>query len=127
MAMSNAVSLVERAAGGALVVGSWRCDSRSSYLDLQEFIEDSMFEFIDASCGFDLGDDDSWVDFTLHRQREPEVLNLGQKLLQIINVDSFGQILDLPYVYAHMARDFWVFVFDNCQSYLAVFVKVKTR
>ena len=122
---SGLTSVIERTDLGPLVVGSYRCDSRAAYFDLQEFIEDSLFEFMDRLCQFDIDAHPALQDFTLHRQLHPDVIDYGRKLLRLIDADTFTGALDLPYLYTFFAPDFRVFIFDNGQAYLAVFVTTK--
>ena len=122
---SGLTLVIERTDLGPLVVGSYRCDSRAAYFDLQEFIEDSLFEFMDRLCQFDIDAHPALQDFTLHRQLHPDVIDYGRKLLRMIDANAFTGALDLPYLYTFFAPDFRVFIFDNGQAYLAVFVTTK--
>lgn len=122
---SGLTTVIERVDLGPLMVGSYRCDARSAYFDLQEFIEDSLFEFIDKLCHFDIDSYPALQDFTLQRQLHPDVIDYGRKLLRMIDANTFTGALDLPYLYTFFAPDFRVFIFDNGQAYLAVFVTAK--
>lgn len=125
LTLSGLTPVIERQELGPLVVGSYRCDTRSAYFDLQEFIEDSLFEFLDRLCQFDLDAHPALQEFTLQRQLHPDVINYGRKLLRLIDADAFIGALDLPYLYTFFAPDFRVFIFDNGQAYLAVFVTAR--
>lgn len=120
--MNGLTPVIRQTDIGPLVVGSYRCDTRSTYLDLQEFVEDSVFEFMDRLCHFNLDARPSLMEFTVRRQLNPDVIGYGQQLLHLIQADTFERTLDLPYLYTYFAPDFRVFIFDNGQSYLAVFV-----
>ena len=106
-----------------LIVGSYRSDNRDSYLDWQEFAEDSLFEFLLDHQGFDEASQGTMLPVMMQRQSSSGALDQVTDLLQLLRIEFPHAVLDIPYLYSGFSPHFAALVFDTGQQYLAVFLK----
>jgi hypothetical protein len=106
-----------------LIVGTYRSHDRDSYMDWQEFLEDSLFEFLTDHQGFDDAEQGSILPLLMQRQTSTATLHHVTDLLQLLRVEHPQVMLDIPYLYCGINPHFMALVFDNCQQYLAVFLR----
>ena len=106
-----------------LVVGTYRSQDRDSYMDWQEFLEDSLFEFLADHQGFDDVDQGQILPLLMQRQTSTHTLDYVTDLLQLLRVELPQAMLDIPYLYCGINHHFVALVFDNSQQYLAVFLR----
>lgn len=106
-----------------LVVGTYRSHDRDSYMDWQEFLEDSLFEFLTDHQAFDDVDRGNLLPLLMRRQTSTATLHHVMDLLQLMRVELPQTMLDIPYLYCGISPHFMALVFDNSQQYLAVFAR----
>lgn len=101
-------------------ISSFRCESKDFYFDIQQFVEDSFFEFINASDLFGR----LCQDFGMMLSRNDCVSSKldALSIVQFLDIDSFSLNLDLPYLYTGVSADLGVLVLDNGFQYLSIFI-----
>lgn len=104
------------------MVSAYRSHDRHSYLDVQEFVEDSLYDYIDDNLAFDTALQDSILPVDFQRQLSTAAIDYARDLLTLLRIELPVSFLDIPYLYTCSNTRFAALIFDNSVEYLAVFL-----
>ena len=120
--MNKSVSLHTRATPCHSIC-AYNSQDRESYLDLQEFVEDTLFSFVEDASDIDFEDLDALLPIAMERQSTPQSLITTRLLIQYLKLNGISFALDLPYLYAAATGNFLAIAVDDSQSFTAIYIR----